>query len=270
MEIFKSKEFGDLRLIVVNGKEYFDAIPIAKTLGYSNPHDALMRHCQKEGVVFHEVGVETGKYKSGDSIMQFVSKKFIDEGNLYRLILKSKLKKVRKFEMWVFEEVLPTIRKHGAYINEDVIDEILDDPILLRKLTERLSNEKSKRYESERKVNLLKGNIISNKPYVDFSKTVSTVEDAISIGSFAKLLNNNYINIGRNRLYHWFRENGYLIKSGKEKNNPKQKYIDMGLFRVVERVVQTENGDKLIITPLITGKGQIYFMETIEEDFILN
>lgn len=80
------------------------------------------------------------------------------------------------------------------------------------------------------------GEIIANKPYVDFSKTVSNVDGAISIGSFAKLLNNNHIKIGRNRLYHWFRE----------------------------------NGDKLRITPLITGKGQIYFMKIIEEDFILS
>lgn len=270
MEIFKSKEFGELRVVVVNDKEYFDAIPIAKVLGYSNPHDAVKRHCKKEGIVFHEVGVETGKYKNGDSIMQFVTKKFIDEGNLYRLIIKSKLKKAKKFEKWVFEEVLPTIRKHGAYMNENIIEEVLNHPNLLNKLAQKLADEKSRRLEVERKVNLLKGNIIANKPYVDFSKTVSNVEGAISIGSFAKLLNNNYINIGRNRLYHWFRENGYLIKSGKEKNNPKQKYIDMGFFRVVERLVQTENGDKLIITPLITGKGQLYFMKIVEEDFILN
>ena len=143
-------------------------------------------------------------------------------------------------------------------MNENIIEEVLNHPNLLNKLAQKLADEKSRRLEVERKVNLLKGNIIANKPYVDFSKTVSNVEGAISIGSFAKLLNN------------WFRENGYLIKSGKEKNNPKQKYIDMGFFRVVERVIQTENGDKLIITPLITGKGQLYFMKIVEEDFILN
>ncbi|MEG2787929.1 MAG: phage antirepressor KilAC domain-containing protein [Romboutsia sp.] len=270
MEIFTSKEFGDLRIIDVNDKKYFDAIPIAKTLGYLNPYDAVNRHCKKEGIVFHEVGVETGKYRSGDSNIQFVSKKFIDEGNLYRLIIKSKLKKAKKFEKWVFEEVIPTIRSHGAYMDECRIDEVLNNPNFLNKLVEKLSSEKSKRSEAERKVNLLKENIIANKPYVDFSKTVSNVNGAISIGSFAKLLSNNDINIGRNRLYRWFRENGYLIKRGKEKNNPKQKYIDRGFFRVEERVVQTENGDKLIITPLITGKGQLYFMEIVEEDFILN
>lgn len=270
MEIFKSEEFGELRVIVINDKEYFDAITSAKVLGYSNPHDAIKRHCRKEGVAFHEVGVKTGVHRNGDPAIQFVNKKFIDEGNLYRLIIKSKLKNAKKFEKWVFEQVLPTIRKHGAYMNDNIIEKVLDDPNFLSRLVEKLSDEKSKRYEAERKVDLLKENITANKPYVDFSKTVSNVEGAISIGSFAKLLNNNYIKIGRNRLYHWFRENGYFIKNGKEKNNPKQRYIDMGFFRVTERVVQTENGDKLIITPLITGKGQMYFMKMIEEYFILS
>lgn len=270
MEIFKNDEFGELRVIVVNDKEYFDAIPTAKTLGYSNPHDAIKRHCRKEGVAFHEVGVETGTYRNGKSAIQMVNKKFIDEGNLYRLIIKSKLKNAKKFEKWVCEEVLPTIRKHGAYMNDNVIEKVLDDPDFLSKLIEKLADEKSKRHEAEIKVDVLKGNIIANKPHVDFSKTVSNVEGAISIGSFAKLLNNNHIKIGRNRLYYWFRENGYFIKNGKEKNSPKQRYIDMGFFRVIERVVQTENGDKLRITPLITGKGQIHFMKIIEEDFMLS
>ena len=84
-------------------------------------------------------------------------------------------------------------------MNENIIEEVLNHPNLLNKLAQKLADEKSRRLEAERKVNLLKGNIIANKPYVDFSKTVSNVEGAISIGSFAKLLNNNYINIGRNR-----------------------------------------------------------------------
>lgn len=269
MEIFKNEEFGELRVIVVDDKEYFEAMSSAKTLGYSNPHDAINRHCRYEGVVFHEVGVETGTYRNGEPSIQFVNKKFIDEGNLYRLIMKSRLKNAKKFERWICEIVLPTIRKHGAYMNDNVIEKVLDDPNFLSRLVEKLADEKSKRQEAEKKVDVLKGNIIANKPHVEFSKTVSNVDGAISIGSFAKLLNNNHIKIGRNRLYYWFRENGYFIKNGMEKNSPKQRYIDMGFFNIVEKVIPTENGDKLRVTPLITGKGQIYFMKMIEEDFIL-
>lgn len=267
MEVFKNKEFGELRLIVIDGKEYFDAIHSSKSLGYSNPYDAISRHCKKEGIVFHEVGVKTGTYRNGKPVIQFVNKKFIDEGNLYRLIIKSKLKNAKRFERWVFEEVLPTIRKHGVYMSDNAIDEALNNPNLLEKLVKILLDEKSKRFEAERKVDVLQTNIIANKPYVEFSKSISSVDGAISVGAFAKILNNNHINIGRNRLYRWFRENGYLIKKGKEKNNPKQRYVDMGIFRLVERVVKTENGDKLIVTPLITGKGQLFFMKVIKEDF---
>lgn len=269
MEIFKNNEFGDVAVIVEKSREYFDATQSAKILGYSNPRDAVARHCNKGGVVFHDMGVVTGKKRNGEDAIQFISKKFIDEANLYRLIIKSKLKSARKFEKWVFEEVIPTIRKHGAYMSDSVIDEVLENPSFLNKLMEKLIDEKSKRYEAERRVDLLKENIVSNKPYVEFSKIVSEVDGAISIGSFAKLLNNKDIPIGRNKLYYWFRENGYMIKNGKEKNNPKQRYIDNGLFRVIERVVQTENGEKLTVTPLITGKGQLYFLKIIEKDYML-
>ena len=155
-------------------------------------------------------------------------------------------------------------------MNDNVIEKVLDDPEFLSRLVTKLADEKSKRCEAERKVNVLKENIIANKPYVDFSKTVSKVDGAISIGSFAKLLNNNHIRIGRNRLYYWLRENGYFIKNGKEKNSPKQIYIDRGFFRVVERVVQTENGEILSWKPLITGKGQKYFTAKILENVYLN
>lgn len=179
--------------------------------------------------------METGTYRNGKPSIQIVNKKFIDEGNLYRLIIKSKLKNSKKFEKWMFEQVLPIIRKHDAYMNDNVLEKVLDDPNFLSKLIEKLTNEKMKRCEAERKVDVLKGNIIANKPHVDFSKTISNTDGAISIGSFAKLLNNNHMKIGRNRLYYWF----------------------------------SENGDKLRITPLIIGKGHIHFMKIIEEDFIL-
>lgn len=270
MEIFKNKEFGEIRLIVLDNKEYFDAIPVAKTLGYSNPRDAVIRHCKTEGVVFHDVGVANGKNKYGEDVIQLVNKKFIDEGNLYRLIIKSKLKSAKRFEKWVFEEVLPTIRRNGAYMNDNVLEEALNNPNFLSKLVENLVYEKSKRYEAQRKIELLKGNIEDNKHYVEFSKAVTETDGAISIGSFAKILNNNHIDIGRNRLYCWFRENGYLIKQGKEKNTPKQRYVDKGFFRVIERIVQTESGDKLKVTTLITGKGQVYFLNIIKQDYMLS
>lgn len=181
--------------------------------------------------------------------------------------MKSRLKSAKKFEQWVFNEVIPTIRRCGAYMDENTIDNILNNPSFLNTLMEKLIDEKFKRHEAQKNVIILEENIKENEPYIEFSKAISECKEAISIGAFAKILNNNNIHIGRNRLYFWFREKGYMIKSGNEKNVPKQRYIDMGLFRVIEQIIQTENGEKLKITPRITGKGQTYFMKIIEEDY---
>lgn len=115
MQVFKNSEFGELGVLQIDGKEYFPATACAKALGYKNHRDALIRHCKMEGVVKHDVGVETGLKADGTPAMQTVNKKFISVGNLFRLITHSKLPSAEKFERWVFDEVLPTIRKQGSY-----------------------------------------------------------------------------------------------------------------------------------------------------------
>ena len=109
LQIFKNDKFGEIEILIENGKEYFPATEIAKILLYSNPHDAIIRHCKKEGLVIHEGVLNAGLGE------QIVSKKYIDEGNLYRLIIKSNLPQAEIFERWVFDEVIPSIRKIGSY-----------------------------------------------------------------------------------------------------------------------------------------------------------
>ena len=109
LQIFKNDKFGEIEILIENGKEYFPATEIAKILGYSNPHDAIIRPCKKEGLVIHEGVLNAGRGE------QIVSKKYIDEGNLYRLIIKSNLPQAEIFERWVFDEVIPSIRKIGSY-----------------------------------------------------------------------------------------------------------------------------------------------------------
>lgn len=103
LQMFNHEKFGGLEILIIDGKENFPANDVAKQLGYSNPSDAVNRHCRKEGVVFHEVLTQGGKQQ----------KKFISEGNLYRLITNSKLPDAERFEVWVFDEVLPSIRRTG-------------------------------------------------------------------------------------------------------------------------------------------------------------
>lgn len=265
LKVFENDEFGQLSVIVKNNKEYIEAIEVATILGYSNPRDAVNRHCDEDGVVFSDVGVVTGIRKDNSEIIQVVTKKFIDEGNLYRLIVKSKLHSAKKFEKWVMEEVLPSIRKHGAYMSEEVISKTLDNPDFIIEIATKLKYERQQRKLLEEKAKSLEATIIIDKPYTNFGKTIATSSDAITIGQFAKVLNNNNINIGRNRLFTILRDNGYLIKVGKDKNMPKQVYVKQGLFKVAESVVKTVKGELLTATTLITGKGQMYFLELFDD-----
>jgi prophage antirepressor-like protein len=109
IQIFKHEMFGELQVLVENGNVYFPASEVASALGYSNPRKAIIDHCKSEGVTIRDILTSGGKQQ----------KKFITEGNLYRLIARSKLPEAEKFESWVFDEVLPTIRKTGGYVSND-------------------------------------------------------------------------------------------------------------------------------------------------------
>ena len=134
--IFKNQEFGEIQLIENNNKYEFEATGVAKMLGYSNPWDAIKRHCKKDGVVKHEVIDNLGRKQE---------KNFISEGNLYRLITHSKLPDAEKFESWVYDEVLPSIRKHGAYMTSSKIEEVLLNPDTIIQLATDLKNERAEK-----------------------------------------------------------------------------------------------------------------------------
>ena len=264
LKIFKSSEFGELSVIVKDNKEYIEAIQVAMILGYANPRDAIIRHCKNEGVIFSDVGVVTGKRSDNTDAVQYVSKKFIDEGNMYRLIMRSKLPSAKRFERWVMDEVIPSIRNNGAYMSDYVISKTLEDPDFIIQLATKLKEEKEEKILAIKKAEKLEEAIYLDKPYTDFGKGISASSDAITIGQFAKILNNDDRKIGRNRLFKWFRENGYFICSGKEKNIPKQAYINQGLFKVEEKLAMTPEGEMISTTTLITGKGQMYFIDKFD------
>lgn len=241
LKIFTHDKFGDLEILIIHDKEYFPANDVARKLGYSNPSDAINRHCRKKGVVFHEVLTSGGKQQ----------KKFIDEGNLYRLITNSKLPQAEQFEFWVFDEVLPSIRKHGAYMTQERIEQALLNPDTIINLATKLKEEQQKRkqLEEQRK---------RDEPYTNFGKVVANSDASISVGAFAKLLYDEHgIKIGRNRLFEWLRNNGYLIKHGKDWNQPKQRFIEQGLFETTVTLIKRPGGDIESVTTMITGKGQV-------------
>lgn len=126
LQIFNNPDFGEVRSMEIDGKVYFVGKDIAVALGYSNVRDALSRHCK--GVVKRDVGVQTGFKRDGNPAMQNIQMNIIPEGDLYRLIANSKLPAAERFELWIFDEVLPTVRQTGAYMTPQKIEEILINP----------------------------------------------------------------------------------------------------------------------------------------------
>lgn len=244
LQIFKNPEFGEVRTLEENGAVLFCGSDVAKALGYTNPSKALSDHCR---------GV-TKRYtptKSGEQEMSF-----IPESDLYRLVFGSKLPTAEKFTDWVTSEVLPTVRKHGAYMTPDTLDRMIASPEFGIKLLSALQEEREQRAKLERKVD-------ADAPKVLFADAVSASNTSILVGELAKLLKQNGVEIGQHRLFRWLRENGYLIRrNGSDFNMPTQKSMDLGLFTVKETAITHSDGTVTVSkTTKVTGKGQQYFIQ---------
>ena len=161
-----------------------------------------------------------------------------------------------RFETWVMDEVLPTIRKHGAYMTEQTIEEALTSPDFLIRLATQLKEEQTARRLAEQKIE-------EQRPLVEFADKVSNSSNLIDMGKMAKLLKDEDINIGRNRLFSWLRKKKILMSN----NMPYQQYIDGGYFHVKESVFDTPYGTKTQQTTMITGKGQIYITEKLRKEW---
>lgn len=196
IQIFNDPEFGAVRTLEIDGKPYFVANDIAKSLGYANPRDAILRHCK--GVVKHD-GVSKTTNQYGTTTEQTVELNFIPEGDIYRLITHSKLPSAERFESWVFDEVLPSIRKHGMYAKE----ELLDNPDLLISVAQELKAERERNKALRKKVGDLEttvhsmdkviGELVPKANYVDVilqsKSTVLITQIAQDYGMSARAFN---------------------------------------------------------------------------------
>lgn len=237
--VFRNSEFGELDVILIKGKEYFPANQCASILGYAVPKDAISRHCK--GALKHRLPTNGG--------MQDI--KYIPEGDLYRLIIASKLPKAEQFEHWVFDEVLPSIRKTGIYSLTTKPDSYtIDDPVTR---AERWIEE-----YKERKA--LEVRLEEQKPLVDFAEQVSDTSDVIDIGVLSKLLKRKGLDIGRNKLFEWLRKNKYLM----DNNVPYQRYINAGYFKTKEYTFfDNEDEPHIKVQTYVTGKGQQYIFNKL-------
>lgn len=246
LRVFENNEFGQIRTIEQNGEPWFVGKDVAERLGYSNPRDALHKHVDAED--------KTDGVAIRDSMGREQNPVIINESGLYSLVLSSKLPEAKAFKRWITHEVIPAIRKHGAYATPEMIDRMLGDPdVMIRTLTA-LKEERAKNAALEAKAE-------EDKPKVLFAESVSAAKTSILIGELAKLLKQNGVDMGQTRLFKWMRDNGYLMKNGASTNLPTQRSMDMGLFEIKETTINNPDGSvRLTRTPKVTGKGQVYFV----------
>ena len=244
LQIFKNEQFGEVRTIEENGNVLFCGSDVAKALGYTNPSKALGDHCK---------GI-TKRYTPTNGGKQELS--FIPESDLYRLTFSSKLPAAEKFTDRVTDEVLPTIRKHGAYMTPEVIEKTLLNPDYIIQLATTLKGEMEKRKQLEAKVE-------RDKPLVQFAEHVGSTSDCLTIRQFAKIVNDETIPLGEKRLFKWLRERKYLDQN----NVAYQRYIDSGYFNVREVSKNTVVGARVFPQTIVTGKGQIYLLSKLREEF---
>lgn len=250
LQIFKNNEFGEIRTKMISNEPYFMLSDVCRVLEIKNSRDSKNRLNEK-GVATTDILTNGGIQKAD----------FINESNLYKLVFQSRKPQAEKFSDWVTSEVLPTIRKHGAYMSSEVIEKTLSDPDYLIQLATNLKEEKAKRALAEAQIE-------RDKPKVLFADTVSASNKSCLVGELAKLISQEAIRrgeidkkIGQNNLFAWMRSSGYLCKSGERKNQPLQQYVEQGLFELKKGTYVDSNGvNVLTTTTKVTGKGIIYFI----------
>lgn len=239
-EIFNFKG-QEVRTVTVNNETYFVGKDVADILGYSNSRDALSKHVDSDDKLTSQIAT------AGQNRNQTI----INESGLYSLILSSKLPQAKEFKRWVTSEVLPTIRKNGMFAT----DELLDNPDFAIATLQKLKEEREAKKQ-------LEAQIEADKPKVIFADAVSASKSSILIGELAKLLKQNGIDIGQNKLFQWLRLNGYLInRKGESWNQPTQRSMELGLFQLKKTNINHPDGHTTVnTTTKVTGKGQQYFV----------
>lgn len=241
IQVFENSEFGSVRTIEENDKVLFCGLDMAKALGYSNPRKALSDHCK---------GV-TKRYAPTSGGEQEMS--FIPEGDVYRLIASSKLPSAEKFEKWVFDDVLPTIRKHGAYMTPDTLENMISSPEFGIRLLTALKDEREKSAQ-------LAAQIESDRPKIDYYNTILQCKDAIPISVIAKDYGMSAAQMNKrlNELGIQYKQGGVWLLY--------QKYADQGYTNSSTFYFINEDGDKHSkVHTRWTQKGRLFLYDALKD-----
>ena len=243
LQIFSNNEFGEIRTVTIDGNPWFVGRDVTEVLGYVNSRKALLDHVDDEDK-YDGVTIR-------DSIGREQNPVMINESGLYSLILSSKMPNAKRFKHWVTAEVIPSVRKNGGYIANQ--KNMTPEQIMAAGLqaAQKIIEEKNRQIREQ------EADIQRMRPKEVFADAVTTSRTSILIGQLAKIISQNGVQIGQNRLFAWLRENGYLIiRRGTDYNIPTQRAMEMRLFEIKERTVNKPDGSSMITrTTLITGKG---------------
>lgn len=235
---FDNERFGTIRALNVDGEPWFVAKDVCASLGLENSRKATasLDEDEKDTVTI------------SDGIPGNPNKTIVSEAGFYKLVMKSRKPEAKAFQRWVTHEVLPAIRRDGAYVASDGTED--DATLMARALL-----------AAQRTIERNRAQLDEMRPKALFADAVAASHTSILVGDLAKLLKQNGVDMGQNRLFQWLRDRGYLMKQGSSKNMPTQRSMDMGLFEVKERTINNPDGSvRITKTTKVTGKGQQYFI----------
>lgn len=259
LQIFDNEEFGEIRVLEIENEPWFVGKDAAEILGYENLSRDINRHVDEEDRFL----LTKQKYQNGTLEIPNRGLLIINESGLYSLILSSKLPNAKKFKRWVTSEVLPTIRKHGAYMTDNALEQAIANPDFMIGLLQNLKKEKEEKKRLQEEKCKLEIKIEEDRPKVTFAERVMKSGDNILVRELAKIISDEGFTIGEKRLYTQLRKWGYVCKNSTE---PTQRAMNQKYFVVKVGTINTPYGIKEIKTTQVTPKGQIRIVERILEE----
>lgn len=243
VQLFNNPKFGDIRVVMIEGKPHFVASDMAKCLGYSNPNKAISDHCR---------WVTKCYIPHPQSPAKNIEVNAIPQGDIYRLAAKSELPGAEEFESWIFDEVVVSVANHGTYMTPDTLEKAILSPDFIIKLATNLKQEQQKR-------SILEKENAALKPKAALMDKVMNSGEKIDIGQTAKILG---LPFGRNTLFKKLRELGVFFKN---RNEPKQEYVDRKYFELKEQWIDRNSHDSfMVVKVLVTQRGLEFINKILE------
>lgn len=248
LKIFENEAFGAVRVIECEGQPWFVAKDVCEALDLGNVGQAV-NSLDEDEKSYVEANIINNDVQGGRSPL------IISEPGLYSLILRSRKPEAKAFKRWITHDVIPSIRRHGMYATPQTVEAMLNDPDTTIKILTALKEERSQRQALEAKAE-------ADRPKIVFAESIEVAKTSILVGEMAKLIKQaTGHDIGQNRFFDFLRDNGYLHKSGSQRNMPTQRSIEAGWMEVKEGTRIGSSGECHITrTTKITGRGQIYFI----------